>query len=125
MRDPLDDALGLPPIPRQEAEIIVPDATSSDEDYEYARRNLYSLIAKGDVMLDELADIARVSEHPRAFEVYANLYRSLVDTNKDLMNLKKTHRELERPLGDSAPRTVNNTLVATSEEILKMLKEKR
>lgn len=122
MRDPLDDALGLPPVPREERDVVIPDSVSQDGDYEFARRNIYRLIAKGEDVLDELSDIARVSEHPRAYEVYANMYRSLVETNKDLMGLKKTHQDLQPREG---PTSVHNTLVMTSEEVLRMMKEKK
>lgn len=122
MKDPLDDALGLPPMERPEPEITVPDSVSEDGDYEFARRNLYRLISKGEDAFDELREIASISQHPRSFEVLSNLYRSVVEANKDLMALKKTHREVS---GDPGPRTVNNNLIMTSDEVLRMIKDGR
>ena len=38
-----------------------------DTDYRYARENLYDLIENGSHALHELVEIAKASEHPRAF----------------------------------------------------------
>lgn len=122
MKDPLDDALGLPPLVRQVTEPTVPVPETADADYEFARKNIYELIAQGSDALRELADIAQISQHPRAYEVYSNLLKTIVDTNKDLMNLKKTQKEVS---GEAGPRTVNQNLIMTSDEMLKLLKGKQ
>jgi len=122
VKDPLDDAFGLPPMERPEPEITVPESISDDGDYEFARRNLYRLGTKGEDALDELREIAAVSQHARAYEVYSNLFKAVVDANRDVMALKKTHREVS---GGSGPKTVNNTLVMTSDEVLRLLKDKK
>lgn len=127
LNDPLDQALGLPPMEAPKADVIVPEPISEDDDYEFARASLYRLVAKGELMLDELGDIARISQHPRGFEVYSNLLKAIVDTNKDLMGLKKTAKEVsgvQTTPPSQGPQTVNNTLIATSEEILRMIKDK-
>ena len=38
-------------------------------DYEYSRDTYYELIEKGRESLDFMIEVARESEHPRAFEV--------------------------------------------------------
>lgn len=128
MRDPLDEALGLPPMERPDPEIVVPERETSDVDYEFARESAYRLIAKGEMMLDELGDIARISQHPRAFETYSNLFKSVLDANRELLGLKKTHRDISGQRGgggDGAVTNVTNqTLVMTSEEVLRLLKKK-
>ena len=60
-----------------------------DNDYKYARTNLYGVIEKGTDALDSLLDLAKASEHPRAFEVVAQLTKTLVDANKDLLDIQK------------------------------------
>lgn len=122
MKDPLDDALGLPPMERASLEVIVPEPVSDDPDYENVRQNLYRLMAKGEEQLDEIGDIARISQHPGAFEAFSKLLKTLVDTNKEMMEIKRTQRESSP--GSEGPKTINNTLVATSDEILRMIKEK-
>ena len=39
------------------------------KDYDFARQNLYDVIDKGNQALDYLLELAKESEHPRAFEV--------------------------------------------------------
>lgn len=121
MRDPLDEALGVDPLPVVRTEPTVPVPVGADEDYEFARRNLFRLQAKGEDALDRLEEVAISSQHPRAYEVYSTLLGNLVALNKEIMGVKKVHRELET---DSGPRVQNNTLVLTSEEMLLQFKRK-
>ena len=44
-----------------------------DNDYEYTRETLYDLIEKGREGIEEMIEVARQSEHPRAYEVLAGL----------------------------------------------------
>jgi hypothetical protein len=118
MKDPLDDALGLPPLSRGPANL--PDPTLVD-DYEHARANLIRLAAKAEHALDELGEVAEISQHPRAYEVYANLMKTTVDANKELLALKKANKEIE---GGPSNVTNHNNLIMTSEEVLKMIKGK-
>jgi len=39
--------------------------------------------------VDELAIIARDSQHPRAYEVMATLIKNMSDMNKDLLEIQK------------------------------------
>ena len=121
MRDPLDDALGLPPMERREVEAYVPQDRTGDDDFDRARDSLYRLAAKAEAHLDELGEIASISQHARAYEVYSNLLKTTIDANKDILGLRKSLRDGEA--SDQGPRTVNQTLIATSDEILRMIKE--
>ena len=96
-----------------------------NNDYDYARRNLYDIIEKGQEALDHIVDIAKQSESARAFEVAANLIKTMAETNKDLLNLAKSKKDLERD--ETMPEkqvTNNNLFVGSSAELLKMIKDK-
>lgn len=121
MDDPLDAALGLPALPREEKVIVVPDQESEDQDYEFARKNLYALAQKAEDSVDQLSEIADISQHPRAYEVLSGLIKTAVEANKELLNLKKTAKDINGGVA-GGPQTVNNTLVMTSDEVLAMLK---
>ena len=43
------------------------------DDYDYSRETYYDLIEKGRESLDLMIEVARESEHPRAFEVLSNI----------------------------------------------------
>ena len=50
---------------------IVPNKDGDDKeiDYNYARENYYNLIERNQDAIEEMLEIAKQSEHPRAFEV--------------------------------------------------------
>ena len=76
MDDKIGDFLELEPLKQdiQKAETIVKDS-KLDNDFEYARGNLYAVIENGSHALTELLQVAQQSQHPRAFEVVATLVR--------------------------------------------------
>jgi hypothetical protein len=106
---------------------IIPKADGKDDDidYNYARENYYNLIERNQDAVEEMLEIAKQSEHPRAFEVVGQLIKSGLDANKELMALHKTKKELsiEKSGGDV---NVNNAVfVGSTAELQKLLKSKR
>lgn len=92
------------------------------EDYEYARSNLRDTINHAKLALDELQNIASVTESPRAFEVYSQLTKTIVDANKDLLELQT---KLKRVREDQPKQQVtNNSLfVGSTQDLLKLIKD--
>ena len=132
MDDKIGESLGLQPV-EHEHEILDPvkpdlvdeKAQEIDNDYKYARENFYNVIEKGTDALEQMLDVARASEHPRAYEVVSTLMKTLVDANKDLVDLsaKKNHvPEQNKPDGNV---TNNNLFVGSTSELQKMLKDLR
>ena len=125
----LDEVFGIVEKPKKEivkTERVVPAVTADDSetDFQYARENLYNLIERGTDGLDELLEIAKQSEHPRAFEVVQQTIGQLTTTNKELLNLHKTKKDIKVEKG--GPTSVNNNLfVGSTAELQKMLKAKK
>ena len=96
-----------------------------DTDYRYARENLYDLIENGSHALHELVEIAKASEHPRAFEVVASLMKTLTDANKDLLDIQTKVKKLKQEDGTATgPNNVTNALfVGSTAELQNMLKD--
>ena len=96
-----------------------------DTDYRYARENLYDLIENGSHALHELVEIAKASEHPRAFEVVASLMKTLTDANKDLLDIQTKVKKLRQEDGTAGgPNNVTNALfVGSTAELQNMLKD--
>ena len=65
-----------------------------DDDAEFARQNIRDLIQKGNDAVEGILNVAKESEHPRAYEVAANLIKNLSDLNKDLMEIQKRKKDL-------------------------------
>jgi len=124
----LDEILGIIEKPKKEikkVEHVTPPINGHDEDtdFQYARENLYNLIERGQDGLEELLEIAKQSEHPRAFEVVQQTIGQLTTTNKELLNLHKTKKDIKAEKG--GPTNVTNALfVGSTADLQKMLKEK-
>ena len=109
----------------EKTEIIVAEEQGSDveTDYKFARDNIHNVIGKGAEALDYLLEIAKLSGQPRAFEVVGQLTKTLVDANKDLLDIQKKVKDLTAE--DKKPETVNNNLfVGSTSDVLKMLRGK-
>jgi len=124
--DPLDRTLGIDPLENIEKVEVLPRADK--DDYETARDGIHRMLGVTETAINELAAIARLSQHARAYEVLSNLIKTAVESHTDLVNLAQKNKVL---LGDSrqtgqldGPRTVNNTLIVTSAELLDMVKDK-
>jgi len=109
-----------PPIVREERPDLPDDIA---KDYTYARENLYDVIEKGTSALDELVHLAKASEHPRAFEVVSQLTKTLVDANKDLLEIQKKVKSLRKEDEKKGPNNVTNALfVGSTSELQKLIK---
>jgi hypothetical protein len=91
------------------------------KDYTYARENLYDVIERGTEALDYLLELAKASEHPRAFEVVSTLTKTLVDANKDLLEVQSKVKKLKEE--DKQPQNVTNALfVGSTADLQKLIK---
>jgi len=91
------------------------------DDYEYARSNLYSLVDKGQEAVNGALDLAMSSDHPRAYEVAGQLIKNVGDVADKLMALQKDRKNVKE---ESAKKVVtNNSLfVGSTADLQKMLK---
>jgi len=127
----ISDSLGMVPLPENETTTLtkVPASDSkvenADKDYEYARENFYNVIEKGTYALEEMLEVAKASEHPRAYEVVSTIMKTLVDANKDLVTMSDK-KVKDAPQEEQAQGTVNNNLfVGSTNELQKVLKDIR
>jgi hypothetical protein len=100
-----------------------------ETDTEYARRNIRDLIDKGSVAVDNLLQVSKESEHPRAYEVVAGLMKTMADLNKDLLELQKRKKDLQPQLDNFSNRgniTVEKAVfVGSTAELLKQIRENK
>jgi hypothetical protein len=93
------------------------------KDYRYARENLYDVIERGTEALDYLLELAKASEHPRAFEVVSTLTKTLVDANKDLLEVQTKVKKLKEEDKKESPQNVTNALfVGSTADLQKLIK---
>ena len=94
------------------------------DDYDYARSRYYNLAEKGDEAIDLMLDLARESEHPRAFEVLSNMLKQNAEIADRLMELQKKTKEIRLSDQKALPNgsmTQNNVYVGSTTELQRML----
>ncbi len=120
----LDQAFNTAPTPLP---AVVKDQPIVDDDFDQARQTLKNLISKGEQALDGMMDVARQSDHPRAYEVTGQLIKTVAETAKDLLALQKTRKEIQGP--EEKPQqqigTQNNIVFAGStNDLIKALRNR-
>ena len=114
-----------------EAETTVLPATingeEKDTDFRYARENMYHIIERGRDAMEELLEIAKAEESPRAFEVFGQLLKNMTDTQEKLMELHQKKQKLEndgeRQEVTKAQNVTNALFVGSTAELLKLVKK--
>ena len=103
---------------------------SRDNDFDYTRETLYDLIEKGREGIEEMIEVAKQSEHPRAYEVLAKLIKDTADTSSQLMDLHKKVKEIDKIMAPDSSlqqlpngNTTNNLFVGSTTELQRMLKD--
>jgi hypothetical protein len=95
-----------------------------DNDIKYVRDMMYDTIKNTSDAVEEMLEIAKQSQHPRAFEVVATLLNTQREASKDLLDLHKKKKDLKHEDKDG-PDTINNNLfVGSTADLLKMIKGK-
>lgn len=97
-------------------------STQTEADFEFARENLMDVINKGQEALFDLMDVARQSQHPRAYEVLSTMMNTMIGASKDLLDLQaKKKKLLEQNPDASAQQVTNNLFVGSTAELQKMI----
>lgn len=133
MSDEISKSLGLTSVEKKDDSLpskVVVEHVSDDEerankDYQYARDNFYTVIETGTKALEDMLDVAKASEHPRAYEVVSTIMKTLVDANKDLVAMSEKKAGPKKT--ETSPEgTVNNNLfVGSTTELQAMLRNLR
>ena len=123
--------------PMDKTEVIKKDGTvlpakskkmeeNIDFDYDRSRDNLHGLLVQGQDALMNALEIAKQSEHPRAFEVVGNLIKQLADVNEQLLSLHDKKQKLDNPKGSEKKEGVTNNnaiFVGSTSELNKLLND--
>lgn len=119
----LVDENKTPSLRRENFNARTQDDDDISKDYKYARENMYDVIERGTEALDYLLELAKASEHPRAFEVVSTLTKTLVDANKDLLEVQTKVKKLKEETKEESPQNVTNALfVGSTADLQKLIK---
>lgn len=127
MEENLNNIFNLAPVEKGEVVPVSPDQTiQKEDDFELARDTLRKLIHKNDAVITDLVDLARNSEHPRAYEVAGQLIKAQSEIAKDLMGLHKQKKEVDGDESQQNIKTQNNIVFAGStSDLMKMISQQR
>ena len=96
----------------------------AEQDYKYARAQLYSLIEKGQETLNGVMELAGESASPRAYEVAGQVLKSTADITDKLADLQKKMKDLDEDKPNTPNTVTNNAVfVGSTTELQKMLKQ--
>jgi|TARA_B100000282_G_scaffold208291_1_gene153214 predicted RNase H-like HicB family nuclease len=105
-------------------QFLPPEEKNVDNDYKYSRDTYYELVEKGKESLELMIEVARESEHPRAFEVLSGMIKNISDVNDRLMDLNKKKKDLDKKDEiQKIANTTNNLFVGSTTELQKLLKK--
>lgn len=128
INEKLSEVLNIEPIELQETSTEVIEVKDSvEDDAEYARQNLRNLIEKGNDAANHIVEIAKQSEHPRAFEVAANMLKNIADMNKDLLEIQKRKQDLRQKITNNT-QNINvdkAVFIGSTTELIKQLRENK
>ena len=125
MNKKLSEIFNIEPVDTKELLPVEPTPfEQQDDDFDLARNTLRNLIKKNEAVITDLVDLARNSEHPRAYEVAGQLIKTQSDIAKDLLEIHQQKKELT---GESVPiKTQNNVIFAGStSDLMKMISAQR
>lgn len=112
------------PAEKEDKPITIHQDKSVNPDADYSRSNYYNLIEKGNEALEGILEVAKESQHPRAYEVAANMIKNLSDVTEKLMILQKQQQELQpkEPAGPTNITVDKAVFVGSTADLLKKLK---
>jgi len=96
------------------------------DDYEYSRDTYYEILENGKESMQLMIEVARESEHPRAFEVLSTMMKNMADVNDKLMDLNKKNKDINqkdepKQLGN----TTNNLFVGTTTDLQRLINDEK
>lgn len=95
------------------------------DDYKDSRETYKQLIEKGTEAIDLMMELAKDSQHPRAFEVLATLLKTQADNNDKLIDLQKKLKDLKAPAKGAMPTptgvTNNNVFVGSTTDLQRFI----
>lgn len=129
--DPLNDTINDDP---EVKKVVLPVPVNSDEPdlkqdlntaYQTSKDNLVDFIEQGKDAMEELLQIAKAGQHPRAFEVFATLFKNMTDANDKLLDMQKKMREMDGKKKESSGTNIDKAIfVGSTAELNKLIKNK-
>jgi hypothetical protein len=93
------------------------------KDYRSVRTNLHDIIDRGNCAIDGILQVASEGESPRAYEVAAQMIKTVADANKDLIELHEKMKKIRSDTPQAQRNVTNNSLfVGSTKELQDLVK---
>jgi len=115
------------PVEKKDLVPVNPETLNDDlgDAYQQSKENLQELIDQGKEAMEEILQIAKVGQHPRAFEVYGTLLKNVVDANKELLAIQKQMREMSGVKNKEQSTNIDKAIfIGSTAELNKLIKGK-
>ena len=99
----------------------------ASDDFEYSRQIKHDLLAKGSAALEDMIDVAKATEHPRAFEVMSGMIKNIGEISDSLMDLHKKKKDYDKPdekIKELPNTTNNNVFIGSTSDLQRMMLKK-
>jgi hypothetical protein len=83
-------------------------------DYETVRKNLRELVESGKNALDGVLAVAQEGDSPRAYEVVAQMIKTLSETNRDLLDMHNKMKGIRKTENNTTNNTTTNAIYVGS-----------
>ena len=94
-----------------------------DSDYKYSRENLYNLVERGQDAIDGIVQLAKDTDHPRAYEVAGTLIKNVGEVTEKLLVLQEKMKKLNDEVVKAPNKVENNLFVGSTAELQKLIKK--
>lgn len=128
----LSEVFDVTPIP-EEKKVSLPVVSAKyneadikqdlNDAYQQSKENLQGIIDQGKDAMEEILNIAKAGQHPRAFEVYSGLLKNMTEANDRLLKIQKEMREMEGIKKETNNTNIDKAIfVGSTSELSKLLK---
>jgi hypothetical protein len=114
--------------PKEETNIVpVEKKEDIDKDYICVRKNLKDIISKGNDAIDGILEVAQEGDQPRAYEVAAQMIKTVAEANKDLIDLHKKLKDIkiQETINNNISNTTNAIYVGSTKELQDLVNQSR
>ena len=101
------------------------NASDSEKDYWLVRKNMKELISTGEDAIEGILRVALDSDAPRAYEVAAQMIKTVAEANKDLMDLHKKVKEINKEETNYNATTNNAIYVGSTKDLQELVNHTR
>jgi hypothetical protein len=101
------------------------NAVDSEKDYWLVRKNMKELIKQGEDAIDGILNVATQGDAPRAYEVAAQMIKTVADVNKDLIDLHKKVKEINKEEVNINNTTNQSIYVGSTSDLQDLINQER